>query len=387
MKNLSFESSRAPLSPMLFVLLVLGGSQIATSQAATTNTKLSQHNLEFDALLMLDTAKTDGAYAKNNPDDSNDLENVRRLRFGLQGDISKTLSAEFSIDVDAEDSSVDVHDAALRMALSKKKHIELGLIKQPFGLEHSSGSKKLRTLERSMATNAFSPDRGLGLSWANNTPTHFLSFGAFSNPDIDDAFDASARLVWSPVAKKRHVVHFGGSINYRDNGEERYQIKSSGSINQGKNFLKSAKYDTADLLTLGVEGAWSKNSLLLQAEWYRQALSLEETTSEDDPTFTGGYVQASWVFSNGYRKYKGDGFGKIAGVKKSRNAELVAGFGVVDVRHNGSGDKAQEFTLGLNYQVSKNIRLSAQAQRVDVLTNEQINESGDSVKLRIAFDL
>jgi len=394
MKNLSFEISKKQLqSPALLLLIGLGIFQLGISQAARAEnqsilgTMLSNHNIDFDALLMLDTAKADGAYTKNNPDDFDDLSNVRRLRFGIQGDISKNLSAEFGVDVDTEDSSIDVHDASLRYSIAKKKYIELGLVKQPFGLEQSSGSKRLRTLERSIATNAFSPDRGLGVLWARNKSNHYQSLGAFSNPNIDNAFDISARFAWSPVAKKRNAVHLGGSINYRDIGNERFQIRSSGNIEQGRNFLKSAKYDTADLLTLGLEGAWSRKSLLLQAELFSQRLSLEETATEDDPVFTGGYVQASWIFGNGYRKYKGDGFGKIAGTNKSRNSELVAGFSTVDVRHNGTGDKAQEFTLGLNLQVAKSVRLSAQAQRVDVLTNQQSNESGESVSLRIAFDL
>ncbi len=329
---------------------------------------------------MLDLAQAEGIYVSN--DSSSDVA-LRRVRLGINGDLDKRMSAEFSFDIDVEDSAVSLHEATLEYQWAKSLALQAGFFKQPFGLEGSTSSKHLRTLERSMASDAFVPERGVGVALSIEKTAHYLSIGAYRDREVEDVQYITARAVWSPMESKRNVLHLGASVSQRDNAGTEYRVSNSGNIATGENFLKSARFYPESITTLGVEGAWSKGSLLVQAEWFWQSLALSDTSGNAEPEFSGGYVQAGWIFDHGYRKYDGRRFGKIAGTKSRRALEFVAGIGTVDVRHAGLSDQAREATLGLNYQLTKTLSLGGQVQSVTALDNNVSLRSGEGVQFRM----
>jgi len=284
-----------------------------------------------------------------------------------------------------DDSSAELHKASLGYQLAKTADIQLGFIKQPFGLESSTGSKRLRTLERTMASNAFSPDRGVGITFSKRAGNAAFSAGFYEDKELDDVQSASIRAVWAPISEKRRVLHFGTSYSVKDNAQNEYRIKNSGNIASGNNFLESAKFNAQRINTAGLEAAASMGSLLIQGELFHQTVELDSSNT-NEPAFTGGYVQAGWTFGNRYRKYKNQKFAKTSG-SSNRVVELVAGFGTVDARHENRGDQAQEFTLGLNYSFSKNLMLGLQVQKVDALHNNETLESGTGALVRFVADL
>lgn len=349
---------------------------------ASVTTFQDDYKIEIEGLLMLDMTTAEGVYAD---EESLSEASVRRARIGISSDLTKRISAEIAINVDEEFTTDSWHKAAIAYTFTKALSFDAGLMKQPFSMEGSTSSKHLRTLERSLAVDAFTPARGIGVAMTHESSAHFASLGIFQGRNEEDAQDVTARVVWSPMNKKRQVLHFGASINQGDYSGENYQIESSGNIAVSKNFVKSAQYNPETVQTIGIEGAWSRGSLLIQSEWFLQSLTL--STEESEPDFSGGQIQVGWIFGGGYRKYNGQRFGKIAGTQGRRTIELVAGVGVVDVRDADRGDEAREITLGINVQVTKNISVGTQLQSITVQDNNDGQVSGEALQLRLIAEL
>lgn len=308
---------------------------------------------------------------------------LRRARFGVSTEINKDVSAELSVDVDTyAKSSLSMHSLEILFDLGNKRDLKIGLLKQPFGLEKSTSSKNLRTLERGIASDLFSPERAIGINFQTNGSTHYFSSGIYTDNNSLENISASGRFVWNPFESKGSVLHLGFSANHQLLSGNDYQRKSDGAVHDGKNILSITAPTPESVSTIGLEGAWMKGSLTLQAEWMVQRLVLDSDAK--DPRMVGGYLQASWVFQNGYRKYGKGRFKKLTMPGGRTPTELVLGFGYVDARYVGGGALAKEASVTVNRYFSKNISLSGQLTRLEKMdsgTNE--NDDGTSLIVRL----
>ena len=343
------------------------------------------HDVELDALLMLDASSAGGLHGDGEA--RRNGASVRRARLGLGGDIGERAEAELAVDVDPDEGGVELHELSLGYRLSSINELALGFMKQPFGLENASSSSRLRTMERSVATNAFAPDRGVGLAWVAEGSNRLLAAGVFVDPDAEGAREASARTVWAPVDEDRSVLHVGASGAYRDNAGEAYRIRDEGGIADGDNVVRSGKFAPDGVATVGLEAAWARDSVSVQAEWFGQRLSGGDVPRGAEPEFTGAYVQGGWVLGGGRRKYSKGRFGKVVGGRLERPVELVAGAGTVDLSHAGRGDRARQYLVGANVQLGERLRINAQLQRLLVEGADRTVERGDGALLRLQLDL
>lgn len=365
-----------------FSVVGIAHAQQTTETESNSESFIARHKLKLSGSLMLDLANVGGIYTDG---DRSDEADVRRARIGLSGDISKRLDAEITLDLDGDDSTVELHDAALRYSHAKNNSLKIGLIKQPFGLENSTSSRKLATMERSMAGGGFAPDRGYGISLSTSPGNHFLAIGAFADPDLDDVYDITGRATYAPVKNKQSVLHFGVNAAYRENKLNRYRIRDSGIVQDGENFFRSGNYNPEQINTLGLEAAWGVNSFSVQTEWFKQTLLLDDTESSN-PDFTGGYITFSLVLNQGRRKYKNGEFNKVSSGKKGPAVELVASIGELDTTFGDRGDQAKEFVIGANYRINDNIRFAGQLQHLATVEAEGEKDSGNSLLIRIQID-
>ena len=344
---------------------------------------VDRHDIELEGLLMVDVTEARGVHVDED-EETDRLNEVdgRRARLGINGDISRRLKAELSLDFDIEESTTSLHEVSLSYESTQNINLDAGLIKQPFGLEGSTSSKRLRPLERSIASDAFVPDRAWGLLLSQHFDKAFIGFGAFVDQDNnDDAIDFTARAVWSPIKNDQAVLHFGVNGSYRDPRGDDFRLRSNGSVFTGDNFVRSDRFFPQSVTTTGLEGALAIGSLLIQAEWFYQSLELDDADAVQ-PEFSGAYVQVGWIFGQGRRKYDGRRFGKTAKGNRPGNLELIGGFSTADLRYLSSADQADEYTLGVNYEIAKNLGVSAQVQYVELLSNNEIVEEGEAAQLR-----
>ena len=342
-----------------------------------------KHKLEANGSLMLDLANVGGdLYTTSDRENEAD---VRRARIGFSGDISKRIDADITLDLNSDDAAVELHDLEIRYSHTKKHRVRLGLIKQPFGLENNTSSRKLATMERSMASRAFTPDRGYGIQYITTPDNQYLSVGAYADPDLDDVYDVSGRATYAPVNRKRSVLHFGLNAAHRENKSNRYRVRDSGVLQDGENFFRSGNYNPTEIRTLGIEAAWAVNSFVVQSEWFKQSLTLDSDES-GNPDFTGGYVTFSLALNDGRRKYKNGEFSKVSTGKKGNAIELVASIGEIDTVFTDRGDRAREYVVGANYRLNDNIRFQGQVQHLSVTQDDGDRDTGNSVLLRLQID-
>ena len=342
--------------------------------------------VEPHALLMLDASSVNGRYAGGGVERRH-RASVRRARLGLEGEIGERAAFEIAVDLEPEDGEVELHELALGYRFAGGGELAAGFLKQPFGMENNTSSRRLRTLERSVATEAFVPDRAAGLLWEFAPDGGYLAAGAFVGPDADETREASARAVWIPVDEKRSVLHLGLGVAYRDNAGERYRVREDGGVDGGDDVVESARLAPESVATVGLEAAWARGSASVQAEWFGQRPSGGEGAEGDSPLFTGGYVQGGWVLGGGRRKYSDGRFGALAGGDLESPVELVAGVGLVDLVHDGRGDRARQYLLGANVELGDRVRVAGQVQHLEVEGADGVVDRGDAVLLRLQLEL
>lgn len=338
--------------------------------------------VKLDALLMLDATRAGGVF--ENPGRERGSAAVRRARLGAGVELGPRLEAELSVGSRTEEESVELQELSFGYRASKVNALVLGLVKQPFGLENLSSSSRLRTLERSVATNAFAPDRGAGLVWSIDGSGNYSAVGLFVDPDEREAREVAARTTWALVDDDRALVHVGASAAYRDNAGLTYRIGDEGGVDDGENVVRSAKLAPEGVATLGLELAWARDSLSAQTELFARRLS---GGADGEPTFTGAYVQGGWVLGGGRRKYAKGRFGSVTGGRLARPVELVAGAGLVDLTFDGRGDRARQYVLGANVRLGEHLRLAGQLQRLVVEDADGAVDSGSGASLRVQLDL
>ncbi len=360
---------------LLALALTLSNWNPVFAQATPDDRGFAQrHNLDFNASLVLDASSASGVYG----DEATAI--IRRARFGASAEITDQIEADFTVDVDTDEERLELQEGRLKFEFSKNGDMRLGLMKQPFGMERSSSSKYLRGPERSLATDVFTPDRGIGVNLNYEWPKAFVSVGAFTDEEEQENNSIAGRIVWVPVDAKRSVTHLGLGFHQVNVESDSYRIRSDGSLHSASNFFRSSRLLAESVSTLGLEGGWMRNAFSMQSELFVQQLDLID--SNDSPVFNGGYWQAGWVLNDGRRKYKGGRFGRATAGKATAATELVFGYSMVDTRFNSDGDVAEEFTVGVHRQINESIRLSAHVFGVR-LDDSGSKEDGSGVLLRM----
>lgn len=350
-------------------------------QGIVGDTKDTQtFSIKPSADLVMDYSSSKGAYSDGSQ--SSQLK-MRSSRVGASIKFNKKLSADLAVDIDIYAKRyIALHSLEFEFDMGKKRDLTFGWMKQPFGLEKSTSSKHLRTLERSMASDLFSPERAVGFSFQTSVSKFYFSSGIFTDNNSPENASFSGRFVWNPVKSKSTVLHLGVSANHQLLSSNEYQKKSDGAVHDGENIISIKDITPESASTIGLESAWVIGSLAFQAEWMVQQLTL--ANEEKSPRMAGGYMQASWVFFNGRRKYSKGKFKKLTSQAGHSPTEIVFGYGHVDARYDGGGALAKEASITVNRYLNKQVRLAAQLTNVEREHSAAVEkDKGSSLLVRL----
>jgi phosphate-selective porin OprO/OprP len=219
-------------------------------------------------------------------------------------------------------------------------HIRLGHFKEPFSLEdYGTNDINLTFLERSAASDAFSPNRNYGVMvWNDPFEQRVVyGFGAFTentNTNIGNAFDYATgsyaytgRIAFNPWYENDGacVLFFGGAYSYRiydsTSALNRYRFATRIPIRVGSPII----LDTTSLVAndselFNVQAAVIYGPFSVQAEGYAEqgldvarGLIAPGTPRLTNPELNGAYVQATLFLTGEHRVYVRDigGFGKV----------------------------------------------------------------------------
>jgi phosphate-selective porin OprO and OprP len=324
-------------------------------------------------------------------DDTSDLDPdvmLRRGRVYLSGKILDDFG--FKIERELAPSRGEWRNLWVSYAPSNQIKFRAGNFIAPFGLEQMASSNVLTFMERSMSgTIGSSFQTGLRVD-ANGKLTgersrHRYTFAlagvtdpmgqvsddprsATGGSNHDHHWSVVARASYAPIARRKLVVHFGGAAEYRDVlGGSDYRISSQLESNLGPRFLDTgAIADVDSAVSAGAEAAALFGPVLLQGEYQRAFLQADG--GGDDPSFGGGYAQASWVVTGEHREYSRSSgvFGGLTPRSAWGAVELAARYSVLDLQDAGiAGGKAQTWTAGANWYIRSNLRLMFNYLKVD----------------------
>ncbi len=353
---------------------------VCLSFAVCAGANANERIPKFDVFgrLEVDAFNADGVYGEGTDN------SLRRARLGGGVEFTSNLSAELTLDFDQETKDVSINDLSVKFDLPLKNDVYIGLIKVPYGLEKNSSSRTLRTVERSLATDAISPDRRVGLLLRQNKSQWFRSAGIFFDENREKVSMFSGRVVWAPVDTKLNVLHFGGSVYHEILNDERFRLRTDGALQSASNFVRSDSFDAEQVTALAAEFAWMRNSLSAQSEVMVQQLG--GVDGGDKPLFFGVYGQVGWVF-NGRRKYSAGRFRSAVGNDQDSSTEATISYSYLDAEHEGEGDIGEELVIGLNRQVTEHLRLSAHVFGTRVSTGGPELETGRGglVRLQLSY--
>ena len=351
--------------------------------------KTDDHWIKFGGTLMWDVDSASGAFrdSEDNDDAWQTQSELRRARLNINAKITDNWKTKLQFEFTENDASDRVKDAYVKYSGWQTMDILVGQDKEPVGLEAMTSSKNLSFIERSMVSDAFRPGRNIGILLNGNRSHLIWQMGVFearNRDEGDGTYAVSGRLAVVPVKTDAGFFHLGMSGSYRDFDGEEFEIKESAEIHTADNIVYSDEIDSDHVLLYGLETAFSAGQFSFQAEY--MVADVNAVEGDDDATFDGVYLSASWFLTGETRPFKNGVWGRVKPETAYGAWELVTRYSCLDAAGNGQGTSADVYTTGLNWHINSNMRLMADYQYLWV-TDESTNAetSGDAMSFRVQY--
>ncbi len=340
-----------------FILFI--ASALAALSVSAFGKKVNNNNEDVSPNLQIShSVMLDGDYIRS-ADDNEFKSEIRRLQTSLKLK-GKYWLLKSKIDWDIENQQMEFDDLYIQYQGWQWASLTVGKQKEPFGLEYSTSSKQLSTIERSMATQAFAPSRNIGFSMNNNINNFNWWLGGFNNDSYDtNAFSVTGRTTFSIFNRANNNLHIGSSVSHRNLDGSQYDIKSNVEIHNGDNVLNTKKQAIDTLNLMGIEAQWANEKVKFASEWFLQELTLASTVQQTSETIKhyGGYLQASYLFNGGAYRVKNNKLASPKLSKKKSYFEVVSRLSYLETTESDNGQEQQNSLLGLNYYYGKNLKL------------------------------
>lgn len=322
-------------------------------------------------------------YARYRLDGLNgDEHSARRTRLGLRAEHSSGLELRGEWDF----FSGTVTDLFAEMPIGPGA-LRFGQQKQPFSLEEQGSSRDLVLIERSLAHDAFSTSRRVGLSWTQPLQAWQLqsSLHAGTAEQVSGVAGTAVRL----TRELQPGLHVGAALAHDRRDDERVRIRARPE----SRLLPFAPLDMGNFRDIsgstkaGIEGAWIRGSWTFQSEYFGL-----RTRGGQAPRGHGGYVQASWLSHERSRslregvvrkpKFEAGDIGWELTTRLSR-VEFSADPGAL-------GDQVQ-LALGAVFYLGAHWQLAAEHSRFDADHALRLNTGGEhdghfsSLRVQLSF--
>ncbi len=354
--------------------------------------KDSNYKLWFDIRVHVDAATFFGQDKDYDP--IGDGASIRRARFAVKGQVTPEWYGE--VDVNFANGVFELKDAIVRYTGFNDWELQAGNFKENFQLTRNTSSRYQPLMERPMMANNLGPNRSVGVNAKYQKKWIFASYGVFFHAVEDsetrtyvednnkvygrkEGLAHTAKVVFQPLYKSSDAsLHLGAAVSRRkpstdvDPGEYggvRISTRNATSINRKKyldtdvipnvNFSLYSTYEIAGHYKgLRFETAYVQDNVHILKD-------APASVNKSVKKFHGGYVMASYLLFGGKQKYDYNG-AKFNQVKKGRSwgdIELAARYDYMDLNSGGVlGGSGENYTFGINYYTSKNVRFSLDYQ-------------------------
>jgi phosphate-selective porin OprO/OprP len=311
----------------------------------------------------------------------------RRARLFMSGEVYERIVYKAQIDFAGGD--VSLKDLYLGMkGLGPLGTVKVGHMKEPYSIEELTSSKYITFMERSLPS-VFDSVRNLGLSFQDSVHDDHMTWalGIFAPTDDggeffsdENSFNVAGRLTGTPVYadEGRSIVHVGASGAWQARDGAELRIRQRPEVHLAERYLDTGDSADSGLASngnglLGVELATVFGPFHATGEWKQFWLDRD---AGRDATGFGGYVAAGYFLTGESRPYKRSD-GTWARVKPNSTFdpgqgdwgafEVAARYSFLDLNDEDlDGGREQNVTLGLNWYLYSNVRLTANYVFADV---------------------
>jgi phosphate-selective porin OprO/OprP len=362
------------------VCLFVGTSVLSFNMLAKEGPKT-----EVGATFSFDYSTIDGNSRDSLENSTEFNSEIRRARVGLKHSHNKKWDAKLQLNFN-EDEESEIGDAYVRYKGVKSYKLTMGQFKEPFGLENMTSSKNISFLERSMASNAFGLGRnkGLMLSLTPGESTYSFAFMNLEGKEDESApYAVTGRATWAAISNDTQILHLGLSGSFRMLDGEEFEVDERAELHSMEKIVESGEIATDQIQLSSVEVAWVDGPFSLQGEY--MSADLQAVDASESVKMDGYYMQASYFITGEQRRYKNGAFASIKPESKKGAWELTSRFSVLDISETDDGIELRSTTLGLNYYVDENIKLTGNLLRSE--SSEPVNGSstGNGVGFRVQY--
>lgn len=323
---------------------------------------------------------------------------IRDMGLTFEGGVGENLSYNLGLDFDANNNQTSVDTAYVTYTGFKNVlpnlSFSVGQVSPGFCLSCADSSKWIPFMERSMGTNVFGPQPGLGMN-ANTYSDHYSATVAATqqpksgvpvknvygeNIKTHDLWQGSGRFTFAPISEAGKVLQFGLSAHiqeYSNNGLQFRAIPEMRSPNSTTllnttTYLKSGapvtgpgnqimiaalNQKTLDLEMLGILGPWS-GELEYQRAYIARG-SVNDVKQGENLSFSGFHAQASYVLTGQGRSLKkSNGTLNKPGLNGRPAWEVSARYSFITLDDKDiNGGRAYNTTASLSWYANNNIRV------------------------------
>jgi phosphate-selective porin OprO/OprP len=274
-----------------------------------------------------------------------------------------------------------------------------GQFKQPNSLEELTSTKNNEFISKASITNAYAVARRVGAELQYATPS-ITATGTWFTREINVnqrvGTGYGLRGTWAPIASvdAGEVLHFGASFIDHDTVEDRYSLglrpQADIALNNNAapgnlNTISIALADADRVRIAGAEAMYFNGPFKVMGEYMRQTVT--RTNARPDYESDGWYVSALYTLGEDKFGYRGGVYTTALPTDPVKGLwQLAARYDHLDANDGAIlGGKQSSFTVGANWYIRSNFRLSLNYVMVDssrVQSGVLINNNPDIVELR-----
>lgn len=306
---------------------------------------------------------------------STDEADIRRARLSLKADLFDDWKVKLQLALESDDA--EIKDAYIRYKGWDWANFTLGQQKEPFGLEKLTSSRNLPMIERSIVTEALTPDRSVGINMAGEFEDVNWQVGYFLPDESESAAAISGRITWQPWHQDANMLHLGAAFSKRSLNGSEFRINEQMEVYYSDSLIEGEKLQAENSVLQGIELLWQINGFSTMAEWQQATIT---DINNLDYDYRGGYIQLSYQLSGENRKYKNGVLGKVT----DSGWEVTSRYSHLELLEENH--ESDIYSFGINYYATKKLKFMADYIKAEQLKNgTQLNDSAISVRMQYSF--
>lgn len=331
--------------------------------------------------------QADATYYNNDTYRFSDGSEVRRLRAGIQGNL--TADWDYRIEYDFAPDEPEAKDVYLRYNGFSNARITFGNFKVFASLEELTSSNNTTFTERGLP-NVFMTQRRMGVGYQSWSDRYSFAAAAYDNEsnNLDRGKGIALRYAYRPLLAEGQLLHLGINAAVEETDDDTVRLRTRPEAHQDSyRILDTGTITGVDRLTrFGLEAAYVNGPFSAQAEYARKSVDRKSGFS-GSPSFDGYYAYVSYFLTDDTRAYTNSDalFGTVSPSADSGAWEVAARFSSLNLDDGIiRGGDADAITFAVNYYMTRNLRFQANYVMTES-SRRNVGDDPNALNLRVRF--